>query len=306
MKDIASLIAGKTGFRLDEFNKKLSGSQLNSMLMHLFKVQVKKTSAKEVLRQFRKSRFCIPSAVDPIAFKELEIEWLKAAQEEGFTGVTLSPLTPLGSCAVVADVDQNNIVGAGRGMEVVSDVTNVLALMIATLEQKQEKTAVRKFATTHRHVRAQSLNNPAHSAHFGVFCLVTAGKDTGNYAFEIQNLFEHIHVHASLLSRYFGNENVIVKLYNKGQNDRFDQQLESSLQHYRPAFRVIKETAVDTGSYYQLIRFKIFVQYNNSEINMTDGGVVDWTQKLLSNNKHRLFISGSGLELVYKFSRGEI
>ena len=31
-----------------------------------------------------------------------------------------------------------------------------------------------------------------------------------------------------------------------------------------------------------------------------DGGLVDWTQKLIPNKKHRLFISGCGIELVHK------
>lgn len=47
------------------------------------------------------------------------------------------------------------------------------------------------------------------------------------------------------------------------------------------------------NSYYQGINFKIVV--NNIEL--VDGGFVDWTQNLLGNKKERLLISGAGVDL---------
>ena len=56
----------------------------------------------------------------------------------------------------------------------------------------------------------------------------------------------------------------------------------------------------EPNAYYCLAQFKTFLQYKGNQINLSDGGFVDWTQQLLSNKKHRLFISGIGTELVYK------
>jgi len=33
---------------------------------------------------------------------------------------------------------------------------------------------------------------------------------------------------------------------------------------------------------------------------LSDGGFVDWTQKLIPDKKHRLLISGVGTELIHK------
>jgi hypothetical protein len=34
--------------------------------------------------------------------------------------------------------------------------------------------------------------------------------------------------------------------------------------------------------------------------------LVDWTQQLIPNKKHRLLISGSGLEIIYKIINGDL
>jgi hypothetical protein len=102
MKNISNLIAEKKGYTqlLNELEK-LSGSELNSLLLELFRNRTKKISPAELLKQFEKNRFAAPSSVDPIIFKQLELKCLKIAAEKIFSVVTLSPLTPLGTCSVV-------------------------------------------------------------------------------------------------------------------------------------------------------------------------------------------------------------
>jgi len=60
------------------------------------------------------------------------------------------------------------------------------------------------------------------------------------------------------------------------------------------------EKQVDPGDYYEVAQFKFYVVRNGQEINLSDGGFVDWTQKLISDQKQRLLISGVGTELIYK------
>jgi hypothetical protein len=95
------------------------------------------------------------------------------AKSKGFTPVTLSPLALFGTCSTVAFVDQNNVVTALRGTEVVSDATNVFAILIARDFKKKKDHGLIKYAATHRHARSQALSNPAFTAHFGIFCLAT-------------------------------------------------------------------------------------------------------------------------------------
>src|SRR5690242_12086149 len=122
MSDIAKSIQEKIGHPhlLDDLDKKISSSDLSSLLLELFRIKATHTDPKEVLQQFVKSRFAVPSSVDAIEFRELELKWLKGAKKKNFIPVTLSPLTPLGTCSAVGYVDQNNVVSAVRGMELVS------------------------------------------------------------------------------------------------------------------------------------------------------------------------------------------
>ncbi len=179
MSDISKLITEKTGYAnlLNELVEKLSGSELNSLLLELFRKRAKKITPTELLKSFEKNRFVIPSIVDTIEFKELEIRFLKLAESKGFTPITLSPLAPFGTCSAVGFVDQNNIVSALRGTEVVSDATNVFTLLIAKEFKKKKNSAIIKYATTHRHVRSQALSNPGLTPHFDVFCMATGGMD---------------------------------------------------------------------------------------------------------------------------------
>ena len=109
MSDITKLITEKTGYAelITELDNKLSGSELNSLLLELFRKRTAKMSAGEVLKQFPKNRFTVPSSADTISYKELELRWLKFVQEKNFKVITLSPLVPLGTCSAVGEVDQN-------------------------------------------------------------------------------------------------------------------------------------------------------------------------------------------------------
>jgi len=66
------------------------------------------------------------------------------------------------------------------------------------------------------------------------------------------------------------------------------------------------EQQVNAGDYYQLVQFKIYLEHNGKEINLSDGGFTDWTQKLIQNKKHRLLISDAGTELIYKIKHNYI
>jgi hypothetical protein len=307
MKNISSLVAEKTGYPnlLDDLSKKLTASELNTLLLELFRLRAKKITPAELLRQFEKNRFAAPAEVETIHFNEFELRCLKLAKSKGFSPITLSPLAPFGTCSAVAFVDQNNIVTALRGTEVVSDATNVFAMLIAKELKKKKEHGPIKYATTHRHVRSQALSNPAFTPHFGVFCLATGGHDTGSFSFELEQLLDHITTHFSVYSKEFDlkKEKLLLKIFLKEENEPFRQKLKDIMKSINGAVIVQMEKQVNPGEYYKLVQFKFFIERNGEEINLSDGGFVDWTQKLIPNKKHRLIISGMGTELVYKMNR---
>lgn len=306
MNNISKLIEERTGYAnlLNDLNEKLSASELNSLLLELFRIKTKTISPSELLKQFEKNRFTAPSRISAIELKEYELQCLKLMEEGGFSVVTLSPLTPLGTCSAVGFVNQNNVVSATRGTEVVSDATNVFALLMAQEFKHKKTTGNIKYATTHRHVRSQAFTNPGFTAHFSVLCMATGGRDTGSFAFELQNLLEHVNIHATLLSKEFNRDQLSVKIYLKENNTAFRQKLEAQLHELNKSISIHIEQQKDPGDYYQLVQFKFFLDHNGMEINLSDGGFVDWTQKLIPNKKHRMLISAAGIELIYKIRKG--
>jgi hypothetical protein len=307
MDTVSKLIAEKTGYTnlLTELAD-LPGSSLNSLLLELFRIRAKKLKPAVLLNEFEKNRFVTPSAVDPIAFRHLEIRYLELAKDRGFTPITLSPLTVFGTCASVGFVDQNNILTALRGTEVVSDATNVFALLMATEFKKRSNRSIIKYAATHRHVRTQTLTNPAFTAHFSIFCMATGGMDEGNFSFELEQLLDHINAHYSVCTNEFDKDKLLVRLYLKQDNTTFEDQLMKRLEGLSEQVPVKIEKQSDAGDYYKTARFRFFLQRNGEEINLSDGGFVDWTQKLIPNKKHRLIISGVGTELIYKIKHHQI
>jgi len=307
MTNISNLVAKRAGYPrlLDDLSKNISASELNSLLLELFRKRAMKVTPAELLRQFEKNRFAAPSEVDTISFNEFEIRCLKLAKRKGFSPITLSPLAPFGTCSAVGFVDQNNVVTALRGTEVVSDATNVFAMLIAKELKKKSEYRIIKYAATHRHVRSQALLNPAFTPHFGIFCLATAGFDAGSFSFELEQLMDHITTHLSLFSKEFDlkKERLLLRLCLKDEDGIFHKKLEARIKTVNDEVDVKIEKQLNPGDYYKFLQFKFFIQRNGHEINLSDGGFVDWTQKLIPNKKHRMIISGVGTELIHKMNR---
>jgi len=285
---------------LTELSEKLSGSELNSFLLELFRKRAKRISLAELFHQFEKNRFTAPSTVETIEFKELVLSCLRLAKQRDFELVTLSPLTALATCSAFGFVDQNNVVSALRGTEVLSDATNVFALLIAGKLKKDRTISMIKLATTHRHVRSQLPLNPMFTAHFGVFCMATGGRDLGNFAFEIGNLIDHMELHSLALLKHFPADKLFVRIFLKNDNSAFREKLKDALAASNIRIQTDLGTELNPGNYYQFVQFRFFLKHKGSDINLSDGGFVDWTQKLLQNRKQRLLISGVGIELISK------
>lgn len=303
MKAILNKIEEKTGLKslVEIIIKNLNGSELNSLLLELFRQRASGITPASVLEEFTKNRFCFPSQLDPIVLRQEEIKWLKSAKALGFMPVQLSPLTPFGTSSSVAFVDQNNIVSAARGTEIVSDATNVLALKAAS--DIKTNGEYNKYSTTHRHVRGQYFTNPHLFAHFLLFCMVTPGVDEGSYKFEAEQLKNHMEFYLEMLSGRFNSGDILLKVFIRDNNQKFLAGLDEILFMLRNRTGISVQKESKRNDYYETVQFKYFVKYKNEYLDVADGGFVNWTQKLLSNRKQRLLVSAAGLELIFNIEK---
>lgn len=306
MPSVSSIISSKAG--VDEILNTLAqlpGTELNSILLELFNRRTENITPAEVLAQFNSNRFVTPSTLDVTGFKELEFEWLKQAAQQGFQPVMLSPLAPLGTCSSFKTIHQNNVVSALRGTEVMSDPTNVFALLIAQQYKQNKNTNPVRYVAAERLVRAQGLSQPGHTAHFGIFCMASGGFNSGSFSFEMEQLTEHINLHLSLLSS-FNKKDLSIKILLKEDKASLYAAVQNALAEINSHYAVEIIVQDEPNAYYNLLQFKTFLHHNGTEINLSDGGFTNWTQQLLSNKKHRMLISGIGIELVYKLMTGVI
>src|SRR5690348_11405615 len=91
---------------LEGLADRMTGSELNSLLLEVYRRKSAKLTPGELLQQYRRNRLAQPSALDMIALLELELDVLRHWRAGGFEPVELSPAAAFGSCSVVATVDQ--------------------------------------------------------------------------------------------------------------------------------------------------------------------------------------------------------
>ncbi|MFO0722333.1 MAG: hypothetical protein U1E65_01035 [Myxococcota bacterium] len=174
----------------------LSDSELSSVLLYALRERARRQRPGDVLRFVERSSLVQPSTIDAREMHALTgLFWEAAA---AFPGVELSPVSTLGANHL-AGVDQNNVLSATRGTELVADPTTALAAHAARLRRPTtERAALHRFATSHRLIRMQPFDNPSFSRHFRLFALASAGRDRGDERFEIGALIDHVTVWARL------------------------------------------------------------------------------------------------------------
>ena len=299
---------------LEILTRELSSAELNSLLLEVFNQKTQQLSPAELLAHYQKNRFVKPADIDVISLRQLEDSIYTIFQSAGFLPVELSPVAPLGSCSVVATADQNKIISATRHTEVLADATNALALHIADQKRQsgnQPPAAFFRYGTIQRHIRAQALPDiPGFRAHFKIGCLATAGRDTGSFQFEKQAVNEHIAAMTALFQGCLQVDKLWFRLCpRKGYPDPqgFVNQLAEVVQQQQPAVVIEVETGeVGNNNYYKGLQYKVVIEHNGYQLEIGDGGFVDWTQQLLQNKKERMFTTGIGVELLWRLLEGKL
>lgn len=284
---------------LQVMDKRLSGSDLTTLLMEVARRRSGRLSASDVLEQYRRDRFAVPATVDAGRLRAVEGRAVEAATGH-FEFVVLAPVVPLGTHSTLAGVSQNNVVTTTRGTEVAADPTNALALEAAVrrrqlLDDDPRSAIAVHLAALQRVVRAQLFDGPRSFAHFSLLGAVTAGRDTGDHAFEIDAVVRHVQMLAAT-PLAIGASGIRVAITDfGGQRGAVVEQLIARLR--RSGIDAIQWPDREGGrEYYIDLCFKLHARFGDEEIEVGDGGLVDWTQRLLQSRKERLMISGLGLD----------
>lgn len=283
----------------DKLVNQLSFSELQSLLMIVFNEKRKSIKIKDILDQYKKDPYLFPSGID----QRLQITFdsiVNTVLPKEFLNIELSPVSPLGSCSQIAGISQNKIVSTIRKNEVSSDPTNILALE-ASLRRKETNKTIR-LSTSQRVLRSERVVSKDTVAHFRVYALCIAGKDKGNFGFEIETCQELILIYIKILKELYKNGyrylniKVIVKCRDRTVLDAIEScRLKKELNEVNTIINYELD-GKENWNYYRNIRFQINVTDNEGEYFIVDGGDTDWTQQILSNKKERFFISGFGSE----------
>src|SRR3954462_15476728 len=100
---------------LHGMSHQLSASDLQSLLLQVFRERSAVRTPGELLTQFERSAVVRPAAIDPRALAELERAAFACAAE--FEALELAPVAPLGLNRVLGGIDQNNCLATVRNME---------------------------------------------------------------------------------------------------------------------------------------------------------------------------------------------
>jgi len=297
-------IIGTTGGAelLNVLADELSGADLTTLLLEVFRRRAERMSPADVMRRYRTDRFVAPGQVNATALRRAE-EVLLAALPPGFDVLTLAPVLPLGSHTATGGVDPRNVVATVRGSEVGADPTNGLALEAAVrradlLRLNPRSAEPVRLAASQRVTRAQVFSGPVSFAHFQLLGVVTAGRDTGGHEFETRHLAEHVrHVVAGLSALGLEQVTVAVTCLDK-QAHQVVAALTAELAGL-PGIDLKEAPERESGrAYYRGLCFKVFARSGSGQdlLEFGDGGFVDWTAKLLGNRKERALISGYGID----------
>ncbi|MFN6534882.1 MAG: hypothetical protein RM021_000730 [Nostoc sp. EkiNYC01] len=308
------LAAADTPDLLDILTNRLSLSDLQSLLLEVYRQRAASLTPSDILKQYENNRFVVPSQVDPQ--QQLEFDRLAySVLPPGFEALELSPVSPLGTNSVVATVNQNKVLSTIRNTEVTADVTNVLALECAKRRRASAPHTrtheMIKLCASHRVLRTQQVNGPNLFQHFRLLGLCTAGRDTGSYRFEIDALIEHLEFYFRLFEAAnhsgfamatpnpgIADVRVSLTAFDKIRYNALQASVLEKLATQYPQVTFAFDRERETGrGYYDSAGFHIYGRDSSgTEYFLVDGGFTDWTQQLLNNKKERLLISGIGSE----------
>jgi hypothetical protein len=273
-----------------------SPSESTPHLLELARRQAARRRPADLLAQLERDAYVAPAELDQRAVHEIDGLALVAAAD--FEAVQLSPVAPLGVCSALAPTSQDRTLSAARGVEVVSDPTNVLALSCARRLKRAPGADVR-LCTVHQVLRAQALpKGPGFARHFRLLALAEAGPARAEDGFEVDAVARHLAVFDRFLEalcargRSFPGRRALVHV--AAGSETLATRVEQAIARALPHVALGRETF--ESRYYAGVRVLFGADAPSGEhANLGDTGVFDWVAQLTSNRRHRFVASGLGL-----------
>ena len=272
---------------VDILSNKLSGSELNSLLLEVFERRVMQETPSSLLGKYTKNKLVKPAQLDFLKFKEEELECCKIVANSSFELIELSPVAQLGTSSIMATVNQKKVLTALRNTEVQSDPTNSIALHYASLKKNNELSEkTYNFSNVSRVIRTQVFSNPNFTPHFPILSLISCGMDTGSFEFEKTEIYKHFAITQDVCKSVFGFNNLFFEIIPCKEYDSNSPLISNSLSHIKNSGFDVRIAESDSqNNYYYGMRIKTKIIADGVEYEIGDGGLLDWTQKLLAINK---------------------
>jgi hypothetical protein len=270
----------------------LSQADLQTLLLDIARQRAASVTPARLMQRWRQDRYVTPSASDPRKVWRTEARLWELLPGE-FTGITPSPVTPLGTCAALGPVSQNRVISTIRGSEVVSDPTNVLALEAAWRRREAAAGTPVHLACCQTVLRGQPFDAPGLFQHFRLFVLVTSARDTGSAATEAGMLVTHLKFWTAALGAFVeaGGRHATVS-YSVFDfpplADRVKDAVLPAIQPLPANVTVTDDPDRQHGrGYYERGAIKLYVD----DMEIGDGGFTDWTARLNNDAKERFLTS---------------
>jgi hypothetical protein len=276
----------------------LSGSDFASVMLEVTRRRAARETPASVLRRYERDRFVRPGHASVRAIRQVE-DMLLGGLPDDVEVVLLSPLVPLGAHSALGPVSQHKVVSTIRACEVAADPTNALALEAASRRARARDTTARlaavRLAAVQRVVRAQRF--PAgYYPHFGLFGLVTAGRDEGSgLRFERSALAGQlgIAIRGVTAAGAPRTQIALTPLSDRGEQIAAAVTEDLAAEFGGDGAEVVPDRGRQAGrGYYRDLCFKVNAYSGGEPQEIGDGGFTDWTARLTANQKERLLISG--------------
>jgi hypothetical protein len=277
----------------------LSPADLNTLLLGISNTRAEAVSPQRLMQRWREDAFVLPAAVDPrqLAVAEAGL-WQHLPPD--VDGLELSPVAPHGVVSQLGTVAQNRVLATVRGTEVVSDLTNVLALEAARRRLDGESAPIH-LAACHRVLRLQRFAPPFRQ-HFKLFALVSSARDTGSGQAEADLVARHLRYYAGALTALAPEQRFRLRYTCYDANADAERIITTALEalgELPGSVDVVAQPERDHGrGYYQQLSIGIRAVVGDDELDVGDGGCTDWTARLASNAKERCLISCVSVERI--------
>ncbi len=308
-KDISGHIISKLDLQsiVKVLSNKLRGSELNTILLDVFSRRVEQETPSSLLNKYEGNKLVKPALLeDVLGYKEKELQTYKLIAGKGFEPVELSPVAQLGTSSTVATVDQKKVLTALRNTEVQADPTNAIALHYASLKKKGDlDNKSYNYSNISRVIRTQVFDNPNFTPHFIILALISCGRDTGSFNFEKEELLKHLTTSYEIC-KSFGVEKIYYEIIPCKGYDSQSPLITESISYVRGKNSDLEVSVIASehnNNYYYGFRIKQQIVIEGNIIEIADGGLLDWTQQLLTNKKERMMTFGLGIQVLYQLTK---